>query len=140
MKKRRRDHLVEEAAFDLTPMIDVVMLLIVFFMLTAQFAASMRAPLDLPRLRGETASESEHSLIIELTREGTYKLDSQPVELATIIRTVQSDLATLPSLDVIVRADRLADAAGVNSLASELTKVGVRSWSLATTGESGGRP
>lgn len=132
--KQRRDNLVEEAAFDLTPMIDVVMLLIVFFMLTAQFAASMRTPLDLPRQSGENTPQSEHSLVIELTREGEYRIESKSVDVDRIIQIVAADLRRSASLDVVIRADRQAKAIHLNRLARELTKAGVRSWSIATTG------
>lgn len=138
MKKARRDHLVEEAAFDLTPMIDVVMLLIVFFMLTAQFAASMRSPLDLPRQPGDNSPDSEHTLILEINREGAYVVDSQQVSLETVIQTVTAAQRNASSLDLVVRADRAASAADLNRLAMELAKAGVRTWSLATSGEAAG--
>jgi biopolymer transport protein ExbD len=132
--KQRRDNLVEEAAFDLTPMIDVVMLLIVFFMLTAQFAASMRTPLDLPRQSGENTAESDHALVIELTREGQYRIETRPVEIERIVQLVAADLRRSESLDVVIRADRQAKAIHLNRLARELTRAGVRTWSIATTG------
>jgi biopolymer transport protein ExbD len=46
----------EDATFDLTAMIDVVLLLIIFFMLTSQFAATDRAAVELPAQKGLEAA------------------------------------------------------------------------------------
>lgn len=134
-----RDNMVEEAAFDLTPMIDVVMLLIVFFMLTAQFAATMRSPLDLPRQAGETLPEARDTLVIEITRTGDYKVESAIVERDRLLQIVAADLKQSRGgqLDIVVRADRSCPARFLNRLASELSKLGVRSWKLSTAGEVG---
>lgn len=132
-----RDNMVEEAAFDLTPMIDVVMLLIVFFMLTAQFAATMRSPLDLPRQAGETLPEARDTLVIEITRSGEYKVESAIVERDRLLQIVAADLKQSGGrqLDIVVRADRACPARFLNRLAAELSKLGVRSWKLSTAGE-----
>jgi biopolymer transport protein ExbD len=132
-----RENMVEEPAFDLTPMIDVVMLLIVFFMLTAQFAATMRSPLDLPRQAGETLPEARDTLVIEITRTGEYKVESAIVERDRLLQIVAADLKQSGGrqLDIVVRADRACPARFLNRLASELSKLGVRSWKLSTAGE-----
>lgn len=134
-----RDNMVEEAAFDLTPMIDVVMLLIVFFMLTAQYAATMRSPLDLPRQAGETLPEARDTLVIEITRAGEYKVESAIVERDRLLQIVAADLKQSGGrqLDIVVRADRACPARFLNRLASDLSKLGVRSWKLSTAGEVG---
>ena len=134
-----RDNMVEEAAFDLTPMIVVVMLLIVFFMLTAQYAATMRSPLDLPRQAGETLPEARDTLVIEITRAGEYKVESAIVERDRLLQIVAADLKQSGGrqLDIVVRADRACPARFLNRLASDLSKLGVRSWKLSTAGEVG---
>lgn len=137
----RHDNMVEEAAFDLTPMIDVVMLLIVFFMLTAQFAATMRAPLDLPREAGDTLPEAQDAVVIELTKDGEYKIESDLVSTDRLLQLVAADIKRAGSkrgLDIVVRADRRCAASHLNRLAAELSKLGVRSWKLSTAGDDGG--
>ena len=135
--RARHDNMVEEAAFDLTPMIDVVMLLIVFFMLTAQFAATMRSPLDLPRQAGEALPESRETLVIELTRTGEYRIESDEVSRDRLMQVVAADLkqARGSGLDIVVRADRACSARHLNTLAAELSRLGVRSWRVSTSGE-----
>ena len=127
-----------EASFDLTPMIDVILLLIVFFMLSAQFSRSEQLPLELPAESGErTAGEERPSeIIIDLDKSGGLFVRGQPAtlpELAGLIgvSAAASDASRMPS--VIVRADRRCKAEHLNTLASELVRLGLKSWRLGTT-------
>ena len=77
-----------EASFDLTPMIDVIFLLIIFFMLSSQFASTEARPVDLPREPGmETvATEAEVKLLIDIDREGAYSVMGEPATLESLAR------------------------------------------------------
>ena len=75
-----------EASFDLTPMIDVVMLLIVFFTLTSQFRDAIPTTVDLPREVGQEAAEAAPaSISLELRRDGTLASNGREVGLDEII-------------------------------------------------------
>ena len=133
----RHDNQLEEAQFDLTPMIDVVMLLIVFFMLTAQFAQTMLGPVDLPREKGDSAENRNSRVTIDLLLNGELKLDSEPMPRERLLQLIALDLrraGAAAELEVVVRADRAAPAAHLNLLAGDLAKLGVRHWKLATSG------
>lgn len=129
-----------EATFDLTAMIDVILLLIIFFMLTAQFTTSHRLPVDLPREKGEAGDESATSSVaIDMDRSGALKLNGQAVEIDRLVQLVTADLKrrTGADMDVIIRADRSCPAAHLNRLAAALSAVGVKRWKLATASEEG---
>jgi len=137
---RTRD--LEEAGFDLTPMIDVVLLLIIFFMLTAQFTQTMTTEMDLPREKGaQIVEDATHQLVIELTREGGIRIAGEDVSLDKLMLIVAADIkgakGGAADLDVVVRADRACPASHLNTLAGALTRVGVRDWKLATAGGGG---
>lgn len=130
----------EEAGFDLTPMIDVTMLLIIFFAFTAQFTRSLATPMDLPREQGESpsANAAPKSLVIDITREGVYRIMGQDLSLEWVVQTVASDVRRAggaEKIDIIVRADRSASAQHLNNLAAALTRAGVRTWKFATAQE-----
>jgi biopolymer transport protein ExbD len=128
--------------FDLTPMIDVVLLLIIFFMLTAQFAKTVGEPMDLPREAGEKASTAEDaSMVIDLSREGVITVAGERMSAATLLQRIAEDLRrtnrTPGDVEVIIRADRTTPAAHLNGLAAELSRLGIRAWRLATASEQG---
>ena len=60
-----------ELLVELTPMIDVVFLLIIFFMVTAEFARNVRAEVELPRLPGEQSQQTEEAgVVINIDADG----------------------------------------------------------------------
>lgn len=130
-----------EATFDLTAMIDVILLLIIFFMLTAQFTTSHRLAMDLPREKGEASDESaKASIAIDMDRAGALKLNGQSVEVDRLVQLITADLKRNSGggeMDVIIRADRSCPCAHLNRLANALSAVGVKRWKLATASEEG---
>jgi len=131
---------MEEASFDLTPMIDVVLLLIIFFMFTTHFAKSQFTPMDLPKEKGEPATEelNEAAFTIDLDRTGLTSVLGEAVSVERVQEMLKADLANEQlRTSVVVRADRLCPAVHLNRLASVLMSMGVRDWKLATANEGG---
>lgn len=130
-----------EASFDLTPMIDIVLLLIIFFMFTSHFAKSQLSPMDLPKEKGEppTSEKDGAAFIIDMDREGTMKTLGQTVTLERLTELLKVDLANKKiKIGVIVRAERTCPSLHLNRLAGTLMALGVRDWKLATANDGGG--
>jgi len=128
-----------DASFDLTPMIDVILLLIIFFMLSSQFANSELRPVDLPREAGaRPPSESAAArLVVDMDREGRLTVLGEPIEakaLAERVAGVQQGSGTRHS-GIVVRADRAATAAALNRLAERLAEARISNWSVAVASE-----
>ena len=128
-----------DASFDLTPMIDVILLLIIFFMLSSQFATSELRPVDLPRQEGAAPpSESASAkLVIDVDRAGNYSILGERMSLDALairIGAAQGSTGTRHS-GIVVRADRAAGAAALNRLAERLAKAKIANWSLAVAPE-----
>jgi biopolymer transport protein ExbD len=136
----------ETADFNLTPMIDLMLCLIIFFMLTAQFARATLSEMDLPQEAGETAvKRSEHAIVIDLDKGGGLSLFGRRMDLEAVVREVRSEIqrAGEEKLELYIRADRTCAASHLNALALELARAGVRDWKMATTpppGAVGGAP
>lgn len=132
-----------EAHFDLTPMIDVVLLLIIFFMLTAQFARTLKTPMELPNEAGTgQAEQGPATVVVDLTKDGELRLAAEPIGLEAFLQVVSSDLKRSKAengqaIDLTVRVDRSCPAIHLNTLAAALTQLGVRNWKLATAGGPG---
>lgn len=144
-----RHHRPKEASFDLTPMIDVIFLLIIFFTLTSQFSSTHRTPMDLPREQGEPDAPKEATqLVIDMDQFGAVTLLGQAYDLQTLgtvlagrsfaVEGQTPDDAVEQPVDVVIRADRRCSTAKLNALAQVLLQVGVRRWSLATSSDGGG--
>ncbi|TVQ53292.1 MAG: biopolymer transporter ExbD [Phycisphaerales bacterium] len=133
-RRKQRDRIFP---VDITPMIDVVFLLIIFFMVTAQFAKLSRAELDLPREPGERSELAEpDTIIINLTRDGTLIVNDREVErdaLASMVQEVLEQTTDDPAMaHVLLRVDRETDSARLNELVVQLQAIGVGRVRVAT--------
>lgn len=131
---------LRQASFDLTPMIDVVLLLMVFFCLTSQFTEPVGIQMDLPRLRGDPAkSHAAASIMIELEADGSITVEGRQSDLARLRSKLPSEVSAARqgagSLDVLIRADRACRTADLDALLRVLADTGIRHWKLATAGE-----
>ncbi|MFO0861843.1 MAG: biopolymer transporter ExbD [Phycisphaerales bacterium] len=134
-----------EAGFDITSMIDVVLLLTIFFMMSSQFSRITQKQLDLPREAGDpnprADADAEAAVVIDLERDGRLSVGGReyPMERLTNMVAIDRQRAARSGgiLDVIVRADRTTPAPLLQKLAAALSAQGIDTWRLATNGEPG---
>lgn len=138
MSKRNRSQ--EEITINLTPMIDVVFLLVIFFMVGSKFSESeSRIDVSIPSVGPMDAiSRAPDDRIVELTANGEIVLDGQVVTKQQLAEILKAQIANYPGLTVVVRAD---SALSVNQLADAMYTVkrsGVQKTSLAFKVNSSG--
>ena len=119
-------------------MIDVVFLLIIFFMTTAQVARLTHTEVDLPLERGDQqATPEEAGLVINITGNGEIIVASRIVGLAELEGIVRSEIRKDPQrpaaqLKLLLRADRTVAALTLNRVVRLLESLGVGAARLAT--------
>ena len=85
--KRRGARVQHMIALEITPMIDVVFLLIVFFMTTAQFARVTRTELDLPLEQGEQEEQPEEAgFVVNINADGSIILAYPVTSTGTAVK------------------------------------------------------
>lgn len=132
---RNRDKML---LVDITPMIDVVFLLIIFFMVAAQFARTTRAELDLPQEPGEQEQQAEEAgLVINVLADGSLIVNEQAVDLEGLVEIVNEEVQTVHQGDakkvkLLIRSDRNNDTSRLNQILNRLEMLGVGAARLAT--------
>lgn len=133
---RRKERLLP---VDLTPTIDIVFLLLIFFLTTSQLAQFTRADLDLPLEAGEKSEAAEEpGLIVNILPDGTMEvagelLDDESFAIMAEELVMGLDEERLLRLRPLVRADRNAPAARLNRVLELLQRAGVPSVRIATS-------
>ena len=89
---------------NMTPLIDVMLVLLVIFMITAPLMTSS-LKLDLPKTRGAQANDAADSLNLAITADGQWHVDGAVVKKEDLVRTLKQR-AGRGDIDVLVRADR----------------------------------
>lgn len=69
----------EEVSVNLTPLIDVVFLLLIFFMVSTTFTKETHLEVDLPEANGDATVSEEQILEILITDEGHYSVNGKPL-------------------------------------------------------------
>ena len=109
--KFRRLHR-EEVGINLTPLIDVVFLLLIFFMVSTTFTRETQLSIDLPEASGSARETSEQQVEILVDEGGNYRVNGQGL-VDNRMRTLQAAIYKISAGDttmpMVITAD--ADAA-----------------------------
>lgn len=102
-----KTHVDEQPTLNLTPMIDIVFLLIIFFMVGTKFTELERKlTLDVPQVSDATAlAPAPEKRVINVYRDGRVTLDRQPITLDQLRAELAAARREYQELGVVVRGD-----------------------------------
>lgn len=127
----------DEPEINLTPLIDVVFLLLIFFMVSTTFEQQSRIQIELPEATAELATAEDESLEIIIDREGRYFIGDKQVvntELKTLKAAISKTLGRKDiEIPVIIRADANTPHQAVVRALDATSQLGLTQISLATS-------
>ena len=126
----------EEPDINLTPLIDVVFLLLIFFMVSTTFEHQSRIQIELPEATAEASKPDDESLEILIDAQGRYFLGEQQVvntELKTLKGAIRKALGERDSMPVMIRADARTPHQAVVRALDATSQLGLVNISLATS-------
>lgn len=127
-RKIRRE--AEEAAVDLTPMLDVVFIMLIFFIVTTSFVKE--AGIDVLRPKATKAiSKPSATIFIAIRANGEIWMDKRAVDVERVGATVEKLLAESPTDTVIIQADKEAKHGVVVSVMDQIKLAGIDKISIA---------
>ena len=138
MKFRNPRHSRERTMmFDLTPMIDIVFLLIIFFLTTAQFSRMTRAEVELPVQPGQGGEQQDETgIVINLMADGSIIVDDESLDVSGLEQIIRREIAQQGGradlVRTLLRADRTQAAGRLNEVVRMLQGLGVRVGRFAT--------
>jgi biopolymer transport protein ExbD/biopolymer transport protein TolR len=109
---------------NMTPLIDVMLVLLVIFMITAPLMTSS-LKLDLPRTDAGPATLAPPYLAVALDAAGQLYLGEEPISLARLAERAKAAAAANPGTEVHLRADRAAPYGEVARLIGLVQKAGL---------------
>jgi biopolymer transport protein ExbD len=122
------------ASMDMTPMIDVVFQLIIFFMTVSQQAYVNITELELPKLKG-AYEKQETTININITHDGRYLVSGDVRSLAELRSMVAKELEAAEGnaalVKVVLRVDRRGASAATNQAMLMLQQTGIKRTRIA---------
>jgi len=122
----------KSASFDLTPLIDVVFLLLIFFMLTTSFVnLENRVKVNLPS--GDfAAAESSENIIVTITENNTIYFNGKLIDPLKLTESVAAKIKEEPERTVVLEADKNVLHGKVIRVMDLLKKGGAERIAIAT--------
>ncbi len=133
-----RMHRHTTIGFNMTPMIDIVFLLIIFFITASQITPLVNFPVQLPVVASRAEAPRLIPATVNIDRDGAYIVARQRWELDQVVRwlekLVQENNSPQTQLQILIRADRNARSEQVNRLLPKLTELGIREIKFSVSG------
>ena len=124
----------ELPALNLTPLIDIVFLLLIFFMVTTSFSRETRLLVSLPEASGSAENATE-SIEVLVDREGGYAINGSRLvnaEVDSLVRGLELESGGDVSLLVVLVADAEVQHQSVVTAMEAIGRAGFASLSIAT--------
>ena len=133
MKFKRRVH--DELQINITPLIDVVFLLLIFFMVTTTFNRETRLLVNLPEANAQLAESTPAQIEVVVGRDGTYAINGRALvnnRLDTLMRGLEIESNGDRSLPILLIADAEATHQSVVTAMDAIGQSGFTRLSIAT--------
>jgi len=135
-----REEQREEPEINLTSLIDVVFLLLIFFMVTTTFERQARLRIELPEASEEVDASVQQPLEIAISEDGRFYVNSNEVvntRLATLKEAILEAADDGRDQPVTIRADARTPHQAVVTAMDAVGQLGFANLSIATTPNSG---
>ncbi|MGL1903064.1 MAG: biopolymer transporter ExbD [Fibrobacterales bacterium] len=126
LPKRER----KAANIDIAPMLDMVFILLIFFIVTSSF--TRETGVDVTKPQAKSASEvNKENIMIAITREGTVHVNERQVDLITLKDVLGQMISKNPDREVILIADQDSNTGAVVNVIDVCNLTGVKKVSIA---------
>lgn len=136
-RRARRSPMAE---INVTPMVDVMLVLLIIFMVTAPLLVA-GVPVDLPDSKAGALDQERKPVQISLEADGAVHVDDQPVtpaELGLRLAAIAASSREPGGPRIFLRADRSLDYGRVMAVMGEINAAGLRKVALVSTQEGEG--
>ena len=119
------------AEINVTPMVDVMLVLLVIFMVAAPLL-TVGVPVDLPQTKAPAITEQKEPLVITVNAQGKLFLQNSPVGDDELVPRLQAITKNNPQADIYVRGDRAISYGRVMEVMGMVSAAGFSKVSLIT--------
>lgn len=127
-----RDHKRRQTTgINITPLIDIVFILLIFFAVTTTFVAPTSIKVDLPNAKGE-ANQEKKNVRIGVDNAGALFIDGVPIADDMLAAEFQKLAATSPDITIIIEADKSAMHGKVVFVIDKARSANLTKFAIAT--------
>ena len=133
--RRKNRKKVEDSALDLTPMMDIVFIMLIFFIVTTSFAKE--TGVDINRPNAETAERDEKgNILVAITQNNEIWIDKRRVDLKAVRANIERLKIEYPEGSVIIQADKESRSGLLVEAMDQIRLAGVQNISIAAKNDN----
>ena len=141
-RSRRGNRRAPMAEINVTPLVDVMLVLLIIFMVTAPLLVS-GVPVDLPKSRAKQIELPEAPLDVTVDTEGQVFIDGEavrPSQLAEKLEAIAAEQTPDNPRKIMLRGDTSVDYGSMMKVMGELNRAGLNSVNMVTQGAAPPNP
>ena len=130
MRKRHASLDSEESAIDMTPMLDIVFIMLIFFIVTTSFVKESGVTVSRPS--AQTAAEDKKgNIMVAIKPSGEIWIDKRAVDVRSVRANIEKLKAESPESGVVIQADTDARTGILVQVMDQIRLAGVTNISIA---------
>ncbi len=129
--RRQLKHDEGSAEINITPMLDIVFIMLIFFIVTTSFVKEIAVDVSRPSDQPQQQKEISEVIAIRITGSGDILIDNRVVDIRAVRASIEGQLAARPDAGVVVIASRSSDAGLLVRVIDQARVAGAGKVSLA---------
>ena len=121
----------EESEINIPPMLDIVFIMLIFFIVTTSFVKEISIDVNRPTKSPIKEQKKSEVISVRISAEGQIFVQDRLITLDAVRANIESSLALKPEATVVVVSDREADAGFLVKVIDQSRLAGARNVSLA---------
>ena len=121
----------DNAIIDMTPLIDIVFILLIFFILTASFQQQNTINIDRPQSTTNDSSDVV-KLMVTIDKEGQISLDKGPIKLTDLSAYVKAKVSSTGGSSAVIQVDKDVTSDRLITVIDKIRIAGVANVAVAT--------
>lgn len=134
MARRKHSNVDEEAQIDMTPMLDIVFIMLIFFIVTTSFVKPSGLDYNKPEASQSTKKPSAN-IFIGVSKTGVIMMENRQVDIERVTANVERMLAEAPEAAVLIQADKEAQHGLVVKVLDNVKAAGISKISVSAGNE-----
>jgi len=132
---RRRHHTADEAEINITPMLDIVFIMLIFFIVTTSFVKEFGVDMSRPSNEPPKTEKLSDVVFVKIDDNGQIFVKERLTDIRAVRANIESGLALKPDASVVVAASRNSDAGLLVRVVDQARVAGAGQVSLVALAE-----
>ena len=133
---RRRHHIEDEAEINITPMLDIVFIMLIFFIVTTSFVKEQGLEVSRPsNAPPKEIKQKKGPIVVKIDASGLISVKGRILEPRAVQANLEREKAEKPESSLIVAAHPEADTEALVTILDAAQAVGIASVSVATSSQ-----